>query len=54
MRGVVQLGCMCRLDIRRGRVNMSDGGSGRAMAQVIEQLFQFTSDNETFARATWV
>lgn len=34
-----------RLDIRRGRVEMSHGGGGRSMARLIEQLFVRHFDN---------
>jgi len=35
-----------RLDIRRGVVDMSHGGGGRAMAQLIDELFVKHLDNE--------
>jgi hydrogenase expression/formation protein HypE len=34
-----------RLDLRRGRVDMTHGGGGRAMAQLIEELFVKHLDN---------
>ena len=38
------------LDIRHGRVDMSHGSGGRAMAQLIEQLFAAAFDNEWLAQ----
>ncbi|MEO1596513.1 MAG: hydrogenase expression/formation protein HypE [Pseudomonadota bacterium] len=35
-----------RLDVRRGVIDMSHGGGGRAMAQLIEELFVKHLDNE--------
>lgn len=34
------------LDIRHGRVDMSHGAGGRAMAQLVEEMFQRAFDNE--------
>ena len=42
-RGIDRLGG--RVDIRRGRVEMSHGSGGRSMAQLIEQLFVRHFDN---------
>ena len=38
------------LDIRAGRVDMSHGSGGRAMAQLIEQLFAAAFDNQWLAQ----
>jgi hydrogenase expression/formation protein HypE len=38
------------LDIRHGRVDMTHGSGGRAMAQLIEQLFVDSFDNELLSR----
>jgi len=38
------------LDIRYGRVDMSHGAGGRAMAQLVEQLFAAAFDNEWLAQ----
>ena len=38
------------LDLKKGRVNMSHGAGGRAMAQLIEDLFVDTFDNELLNR----
>ncbi|RLL54332.1 hydrogenase expression/formation protein HypE [Mariprofundus sp. EBB-1] len=35
-----------KLDIKHGLVNMSHGSGGRAMAQLIDQIFMFHFDNE--------
>jgi len=37
------------LDLRRGRVDLTHGGGGRAMAQLIEQLFAAAFDNAFLA-----
>ena len=34
------------LDLKHGRVEMTHGGGGRAMAQLIEQLFMAAFDNQ--------
>lgn len=39
-----------RLDLQRGRVDMSHGSGGRAMAQLIDELFREHLDNELLAR----
>ncbi len=38
------------IDFRNGFVDMSHGGGGRAMAQLVEQLFQRAFDNEWLAQ----
>lgn len=38
------------LDFRNGRVQMSHGGGGRAMAQLVEELFLAAFDNELLRR----
>jgi hydrogenase expression/formation protein HypE len=43
--GTVKPSYVRALDIRHGRVDMSHGGGGRAMAQLIEELFQRHLDN---------
>jgi len=35
-----------RLDLARGRVEMAHGSGGRAMAQLVEELFLAAFDNE--------
>lgn len=40
-----------RLDIRKGVVNMSHGGGGRAMAQLIEEIFVKHLDNDLLRQA---
>ncbi|MCX7627625.1 MAG: hydrogenase expression/formation protein HypE [Methylophilaceae bacterium] len=40
------------LDIRHGRIDMSHGGGGRAMAQLIEQLFMAELDNPYLAQGS--
>ncbi|HHO69402.1 MAG TPA: hydrogenase expression/formation protein HypE [Gammaproteobacteria bacterium] len=40
-----------RLDLKRGRVDMSHGSGGRAMAQLVEQLFLGHFDNEWLRQA---
>ncbi|WP_133130771.1 hydrogenase expression/formation protein HypE [Legionella yabuuchiae] len=39
-----------KLDIKKGRVNLSHGSGGRAMAQLIDQLFLEAFDNEWLAQ----
>lgn len=39
-----------RLDLRRGRVEMAHGSGGKAMAQLIDELFLAAFDNEILAR----
>ena len=39
-----------RLDIRHGKVDMTHGSGGRAMAQLIEQLFVTSFDNDLLRR----
>jgi len=38
------------IDFRHGRVDLSHGGGGRAMAQLVEQLFQRAFNNEWLAQ----
>ncbi|MDO9073552.1 MAG: hydrogenase expression/formation protein HypE [Rubrivivax sp.] len=38
------------IDVKHGRVDLSHGGGGRAMAQLVEQLFQRAFDNEWLAQ----
>jgi hydrogenase expression/formation protein HypE len=40
------------LDLRQGRVDMTHGGGGRAMAQLIEELFARRLGNAISGRAT--
>ncbi len=47
---VARPGYVRPLDIRHGRVDMSHGSGGRAMAQLIEQLFAAAFDNEWLAQ----
>jgi hydrogenase expression/formation protein HypE len=47
---VVRPGYVRPLDIRHGRVDMSHGSGGRAMAQLVEQLFAAAFDNEWLAQ----
>jgi hydrogenase expression/formation protein HypE len=44
--GAVKPGYVRPLDLRHGRVDMSHGGGGRAMAQLVEELFVAAFDNE--------
>jgi hydrogenase expression/formation protein HypE len=46
----VRAGYVRPLDIRHGRVDMSHGSGGRAMAQLVEQLFAAEFDNEWLAQ----
>jgi hydrogenase expression/formation protein HypE len=46
MGGSVKPGYVRPLDLKRGRVDMSHGGGGRAMAQLIEEMFLRAFDNE--------
>ena len=46
----VRAGYSRPLDIKSGRVDMSHGAGGRAMAQLIEQLFAAAFDNEWLAQ----
>jgi hydrogenase expression/formation protein HypE len=46
MNGVVKKGYVRGLDIKSGRVDMSHGSGGRAMAQLIEELFATAFDND--------
>ncbi|MBI5890172.1 MAG: hydrogenase expression/formation protein HypE [Nitrosomonadales bacterium] len=46
MSGEVKKGYVRGLDIKNGRVDMSHGSGGRAMAQLIEELFAAAFDNE--------
>ena len=46
MAGSVKPGYMRPLDLKRGRVDMSHGGGGRAMVQLIEEMFLRALDNE--------
>ena len=42
----VRKGYIRPVDFRNGHVDMSHGSGGRAMAQLIEELFQRAFDNE--------
>ena len=42
---------MSKIDIKNGHVDMSHGAGGRAMAQLIEELFMGPFDNELLNRA---
>jgi hydrogenase expression/formation protein HypE len=46
----VKPGYVRPLDLRHGRVDMTHGGGGRAMKQLIEQLFAAAFDNEWLAQ----
>jgi len=46
MGGTVKPGYVRPLDVKRGRVDLSHGSGGRAMAQLIEHLFVRAFDNE--------
>ncbi|MCB1907783.1 MAG: hydrogenase expression/formation protein HypE [Rhodocyclaceae bacterium] len=46
MSGRVRKGHVRPLDLRRGRIDTSHGGGGRAMAQLIDELFVAAFDNE--------
>ncbi len=46
MNGTIKKHYVRSLDIRNGRVDMSHGSGGRAMAQLIEELFGRAFDNE--------
>jgi hydrogenase expression/formation protein HypE len=46
----VKAGYIRPLDLRRGRVDLSHGGGGRAMAQLVEHLFVAAFDNEWLAQ----
>ena len=46
----VRAGYVRPLDIRHGRVDLSHGAGGRAMAQLVEQLFAAAFDNEWLAQ----
>jgi len=46
----VRSGYVRTLDIKHGRVDLSHGAGGRAMAQLIEQLFAAAFDNEWLAQ----
>jgi len=46
----VRPGYVRPLDIRNGRIDMSHGSGGRAMAQLVEQLFAAAFDNEWLAQ----
>lgn len=50
MRGGVKPGYARPLDLKHGRVEMSHGGGGRAMAQLIAELFAHHLGNEVLAR----
>ena len=39
------------IDFRHGRVDMTHGGGGRAMAQLIDELFLAAFDNEWLRQA---
>lgn len=44
--GEVKKGYIRPLDVKHGRIDMSHGGGGRAMAQLIDELFLEAFDNE--------
>jgi hydrogenase expression/formation protein HypE len=46
----VKPGYIRPLDLKHGRVDLSHGGGGRAMAQLVEQLFIAAFDNEWLAQ----
>jgi hydrogenase expression/formation protein HypE len=46
MSGTVKPGYVRPLDLKHGRVDLSHGSGGRAMAQLVEQLFLEAFDNE--------
>ncbi len=46
MSGVVRDGYVRPVDFRRGRVDMTHGSGGRAMAQLVDELFLRAFDNE--------
>ncbi len=46
----VRAGYVRPLDLKHGRVDLSHGGGGRAMAQLVEQLFVSAFDNEWLAQ----
>ncbi len=46
MTNTVKRGYVRRLDLNHGRVDMSHGSGGRAMAQLIEELFAAAFDND--------
>jgi hydrogenase expression/formation protein HypE len=46
----VKPGYIRPLDLKHGRVDLSHGGGGRAMAQLVEQLFVAAFDNEWLAQ----
>jgi hydrogenase expression/formation protein HypE len=46
MSGAVKPGYVRPLDLREGRVDLAHGSGGRAMAQLVEQLFLQALDNE--------
>lgn len=48
--GEIKPGYIRSLDIKRGRVDMSHGSGGRAMAQLIEELFAAALGNEYLAQ----
>lgn len=45
-KGAIKPGYTRKLDMKHGRVDMTHGGGGRVMAQLIEQLFLASFDNE--------
>jgi hydrogenase expression/formation protein HypE len=48
----VRKGYVRPLDLRQGRVDMTHGSGGRAMAQLIEELFASGSAMPIWGRAT--
>ena len=50
MSGEVKKGYVRPLDLKNGRVDMSHGGGGRAMAQLIDELFASALANDFLAR----
>ena len=50
MTTAIKPGYIRPLDLKHGRVDLSHGGGGRAMAQLVEQLFVAAFDNEWLAQ----
>ena len=46
MSAVVKPGYVRPLDLRQGRIDMAHGSGGRAMAQLVEEIFLKAFDNE--------
>ncbi len=45
-KGIIKPGYSRKLDFKQGRIDMTHGGGGRMMAQLIDQLFLAAFDNE--------